>query len=328
MRFVKKSSQPERAATSERGPFRIQVVAERSGVPSATLRAWERRYGVPVPARTTSAYRLYSAEDIERVREMRSLCESGMAAAEAAKVVLASRPVVAAAPVGQPPANPHEEAQLRILRAAEQLDAEQLDAELMRLGYAGDALTLYERVVAPLLVDVGNLWAAGTVSVAQEHFLSGRLEVMMRNALAAMRPQKGPHVMMACVTDEHHVLGLLGAALQLSGWGARPILLGANTPPAAIADAIRLRRPALVGLSVARVPARPRSLLKDYAVAVDGLPWVVGGEASAEIAPIVQEAGGMVAAPGETDWHEQVLEILRGKPRTPRRARKTETQPP
>lgn len=38
--------------TANRGPYRINVVAELVGVPSATLRAWERRYGVPSPDRS------------------------------------------------------------------------------------------------------------------------------------------------------------------------------------------------------------------------------------------------------------------------------------
>lgn len=294
----------------DEGPFRIHVVAERSGVPSATLRAWERRYGVPVPARTSSAYRLYSLGDIERVRTMRELCDTGMSAAEAAKTVLSAQPVL---PVASYVSDPLDEAKRRILRAAEALDAELLDEELMRMGYAGDAFTLYERVVAPLLVTVGNLWSEGQVSIAQEHFLSERLETMLRNALTMIRPQGGPLVLMACVSGEHHVLGLLGAALQFSGWGARPLLLGADTPAEAIADAIERRRPALVGLSVLRVPARPKTLFDEYARAMDGVPWIVGGEAAEEVAPIVERAGGLVASPSSSSWHRNVLELLRAE---------------
>ncbi|HEU4535337.1 MAG TPA: MerR family transcriptional regulator, partial [Polyangiaceae bacterium] len=83
------------------GPFRIRVAAELSGVPAATLRAWERRYGVPAPSRTTSAYRLYSANDVEQVRRLRVLVERGVSPAEAARAVLAEP-----APAGRPPPPP------------------------------------------------------------------------------------------------------------------------------------------------------------------------------------------------------------------------------
>ena len=308
-KLVKKTP-PRSAPAAAEGPFRIQVVAERSGVPAATLRAWERRYGIPVPSRTSAAYRLYSLRDVENVRAMRELCDRGMSAAEAAKTVLSTQ--VAAKPTPLL-ADPIEEAKRRILEAAAALDAERLDAELMRMAYAGDAFTLYERVVAPLLVNVGNLWTEGQVSVAQEHFLSERLETMLRNSLALMRPQSGPLVLMACVAGEHHVLGLLGAALQFSGWGARPILLGADTPPDAIRDAVGRRRPAIVGLSVQRVPARPKTLFDEYATAMDGVPWIVGGEASEEIGPIVERAGGLIAPPRSASWQRKILELLRAE---------------
>lgn len=72
------------------GPYRIHAAAELSGVAGATLRAWERRYRVPIPRRTASAYRLYTAEDVELVRRMRDLVTEGVSPAEAARVVVGS----------------------------------------------------------------------------------------------------------------------------------------------------------------------------------------------------------------------------------------------
>jgi DNA-binding transcriptional MerR regulator len=67
--------------------YRIHWVAEQTGVPEATLRAWERRYQVPTPARTPSGYRVYSRQDVDAVKRMRELCDSGMSASEAAQVI-------------------------------------------------------------------------------------------------------------------------------------------------------------------------------------------------------------------------------------------------
>jgi DNA-binding transcriptional MerR regulator len=71
--------------------YRIHWVAEQTGVPEATLRAWERRYQVPTPARTPSGYRVYSKQDVDAVKRMRQLCESGMSASEAAQVIAQPR---------------------------------------------------------------------------------------------------------------------------------------------------------------------------------------------------------------------------------------------
>ena len=72
--------------SKDRPKHRIQAVADRTGVPAPTLRAWERRYGFPRPSRTESAYRLYSDRDVELVIAMRQLTEEGMSASEAARV--------------------------------------------------------------------------------------------------------------------------------------------------------------------------------------------------------------------------------------------------
>lgn len=70
------------------GRFRINVVAETTGIPEATLRAWERRYQVPKPSRTPSGYRLYSPDDVAQVKRMRELCDAGVSPADAAKEIL------------------------------------------------------------------------------------------------------------------------------------------------------------------------------------------------------------------------------------------------
>src|SRR3954453_2989212 len=74
--------------TGPTGPFRINWVAENTGVAEATLRAWERRYQFPKPSRTPSGYRIYSQADVEQIQRMRELCEAGLAPADAAQLIL------------------------------------------------------------------------------------------------------------------------------------------------------------------------------------------------------------------------------------------------
>lgn len=87
--------------------FRINVVAETTGIPEATLRAWERRYQVPKPARTPSGYRLYSQDDVAQVKRLRALCEAGVSPADAAKeILLGQRERPAAKPSRREPPAP------------------------------------------------------------------------------------------------------------------------------------------------------------------------------------------------------------------------------
>ena len=78
--------------------YRIQAVTQRTGIPSATLRAWERRYGFPKPSRAdNSTYRLYSEQDIFDVLEIKALCESGMSPSEAVSWLLSTRELASGA---------------------------------------------------------------------------------------------------------------------------------------------------------------------------------------------------------------------------------------
>lgn len=294
------------------GPYRIQVASELSGVPAATLRAWERRYGVPVPRRTAAAYRLYSADDVDQIRRMRELVDQGVSPAEAARVVRATPPRL---DPETPPAGSGDGVELaraRLLAAAQRFDASTIDGELARLSMLLDALTLYERVVSPLLVEVGRRWDDGTLSIAQEHLLSDRVEYALRAALRTLERPDGPLVLVACIDAEQHVLGMLGAALKFAASGARVVVLGAMTPPAAIGDAVRSMAPRLVGLSACVVPPTARALMRAYAQACGDTPWVLGGTAAEALRNAVEEAGGFVAVGPATDWQPRVREWLRG----------------
>lgn len=65
------------------GVFRIGTAARLSGVDAMTLRNWERRYGVVVASRGPGRQRLYSLEDVDRLRWLRSRTEAGLSAGEA-----------------------------------------------------------------------------------------------------------------------------------------------------------------------------------------------------------------------------------------------------
>ena len=64
--------------------WRIGAFAARVGVPAATLRAWERRYGVLRPERTPAGYRLYTPDDERRVLIVAAQMRRGLSASQAA----------------------------------------------------------------------------------------------------------------------------------------------------------------------------------------------------------------------------------------------------
>ncbi|MBJ7358666.1 MerR family transcriptional regulator, partial [Nocardioides sp.] len=67
--------------------YTIKQAARLTGVPEASLRAWERRYAVVVPHRNASGYRVYDEAALAAVATMRRLVDDGWSPAEAAAAV-------------------------------------------------------------------------------------------------------------------------------------------------------------------------------------------------------------------------------------------------
>ncbi|HEU4899931.1 MAG TPA: MerR family transcriptional regulator [Actinomycetota bacterium] len=67
--------------------YRIGTASRRSGLPIATLRNWELRYGLVTPIRTPGGQRLYSDDNIERLRALKVLVDQGLSAGEAHNVL-------------------------------------------------------------------------------------------------------------------------------------------------------------------------------------------------------------------------------------------------
>lgn len=275
--------------------YRIQAVSETTGIPSPTLRAWERRYGVPTPGRTGKGYRLYSARDMEMLSRMRDLCDSGMSASDAARLVgdfftPQEEPVAT-------PGEPHDMACQRIVQAVERFDPDMLDREIRVAMTMGSASTIFEQIFAPAMRTIGDRWHAGKLSVSQEHLATEAMSRASRNLLDIVQPTSSPRtVLLACWADELHVLPLYGIAFRLAQWSFRCIMLGARTPPEAIADAVDRLSPEAVGLSLTLPP--PPDLLatqaREYALATRGTRWLVGGSGAVEARPILVAAGAYV----------------------------------
>lgn len=282
-----------------RGKYRIQTVAEMTGVPAATLRAWERRYGLPIPARTASAYRLYSDGDIGMIRRVRELCDSGMSPSEATRLVLdeQTKELDSAALAAVPSEDAFGPMRTAILNAVDNLDVRRLERELDRATALGTATTIVDQVLRPVMLEVGDAWHAGTMSVAQEHLATEAVTSVARRLLALVQPDGDARLaVLGVFADDEHVFPLLSLGIHAAAWGWRVVLLGARTPPAAIKHVVAAMHPGLVGLSCTVAPFghRARELTDAYADAVGDTPWLVGGSGAAEIAKFVVARGGHV----------------------------------
>jgi DNA-binding transcriptional MerR regulator len=213
--------------TSGRGGLRIGALSKRAGVSEHVLRAWETRYGLLSPTRSSGGFRLYSEVDVRRVQRMRAYLADGLSAAEAARAVLDEPVVTQSAPAARS-AEPGNSAGLRV--ALDELDERAAHVVLDQLFGALTIEAVIRDVLIPYLHDLGDRWAAGEVTVGQEHFASN----VIRSRLAALSPGwgagHGPRALLACPPGELHDIALLsfGLVLRRSGW--RVVFLGADSP--------------------------------------------------------------------------------------------------
>jgi MerR family transcriptional regulator, light-induced transcriptional regulator len=271
------------------------------GVTPELLRAWERRYSIPKPARTAKGQRLYSAADAELVRAMRRALAEGRPAAEAARLAAATPAAVAS----EPPSRELERLRRRLSEAVERLDDTAAQTALDRLFGVYSIDAALSEVILPFVREVGERWACDELGVGHEHFatnlIQGRLLSLARN----WGRGHGPMALLACPAGEHHTIGLLafGLTLRMHGW--RITYLGADTPVDAIAHVADAVDPARIVVT---------SLRSDiYETAVEGLgrlaarhPLALAGAgATAELATRVGAdllAGGPVTEAAGLDW--------------------------
>jgi methanogenic corrinoid protein MtbC1 len=177
---------------------------------------------------------------------MQSLVSGGLAAAQAARLVLS----------GGEPAPHTVSASATTLEAAagsltaslDRLDEQAANTALDRLFAAYTVETVLQEVIIPYLHRLGERWEAGEVSVAQEHFASNLIRGRLLSLAQGWGQGRGPGAILACVPGEQHELGLLafGVALRRRGW--RITYLGTDSPIGAIADISRSVLPAVVVL--------------------------------------------------------------------------------
>jgi DNA-binding transcriptional MerR regulator len=231
---------------AQAGFLRIGQLAKRTGVSPELLRAWEQRYGLLQPTRTAGGFRLYSAADEARVQRMQSLVSGGLAAAQAARLILSGGEPAPRTVSGS--ATTLEDAAGNLAASLDRLDEQAANTALDRLFAAYTVETVLQDVVIPYLHRLGERWEAGEVSVAQEHFASNLIRGRLLGLAQGWGQGQGPGAILACVPGEHHELGLLafGVALRRRGW--RITYLGTDSPIDAVADIAPSLAPTVVVL--------------------------------------------------------------------------------
>ncbi|MBE2200643.1 MAG: MerR family transcriptional regulator [Anaerolinea sp.] len=272
--------------------FNMKVVIQETGIKPDTLRAWERRYGLPEPNRTQGGHRLYSQYDIDMLKWLLTRQKEGMSISHATRLwqqmaeegrdpFLLTDSVASVEPARSGlDISGDMIAQTRAAWIKACLDYNEVEAQRILV----QAFALYPvelvclEVLQKGLSAIGQGWYEGRVSVQQEHFTSAlavrQLEVMLSSTVQASRHGR---ILIACPPHEQHTFSALLLTLLLRRRGWEVIYLGANVPLEQLEDALTTIAPHLVILAAQTLqPASAMLAMSDLLQRV-GVPLAFGG---------------------------------------------------
>jgi methanogenic corrinoid protein MtbC1 len=224
--------------------YNLKAVLKETGISADTLRAWERRYGLPLPQRTAGGHRLYSEYDIQTIKWLMARQGEGLSISRAVDMWnehntsgldpladSASKVVTATSAVYPVSGTSLDALRRQWLEAC--LNFNETEAEEV----LNQAFAMYpvEKVCTDVLQrgmsEVGEYWYENRASVQQEHFASAlamrRLDTLLS---ASPKPTRDQTVLLGCPSSEWHTFTPLLLALFLRRRGLNVIYLGANVP--------------------------------------------------------------------------------------------------
>ncbi len=273
------------------------MASSRTGIATETLRAWERRYGFPIPERRAGGSRLYSEADIAKLQLLASALAAGFRPGDVVHLELvelqrlterAAKDSGARQPVSTAAA-PLDDGVAHVMDALQRDDAIAVRALLHALALQLGPRDFVTECAHPLIVRVGAAWAEGLLDVRHEHLASATLQTELRSVLASLAEPAGAKVvLLTTLPEEPHSLPLDLIAVYLAAHGIAPRLLGPCTPADQIVAAAVAFRADAVGVSVS-VEAPSSSTRHELQSLRSTLParvplWV-GGSGARTLAP-------------------------------------------
>ena len=284
--------------------FNLKAVVQETGIKPDTLRAWERRYGLPQPQRTSGGHRLYSQHDIDMLKWLLARQEEGLSISRAVDLWNNLEDD------GESPLDSYSESdqesgnfavqgetvtELRQLWIEACLQFDELRAkQTMAQAFALFPMQLVcFELLQKGLVEVGVGWYEGRVSVQQEHFASSQairqLEALLN---AAPSPTKNGRFLIACAPEEQHTFSALLLTLLLRHRGWDVVYLGANVPVDRLETAVDSINPLVLIVTAQTLNAAGKLLSIATFAQEKGLPMAYGGGVFAAIPEAVDHIPG------------------------------------
>ena len=272
--------------------YPIKVVSQMTGLSLFVIRAWEKRYNVVTPSRTETNRRLYSEEDIEKLRLLNEAVHGGHNIGSIANLSidelknllphkgiskdLTETSVIETSDVVELINNSIE--------AIRTYDNKTLETLLLKASAKMSQPQLIEQLIVPLVYKVGDLWHDGEIRVANEHMASAVIRSFLANLLDQhIHGENAPIVVSATPRGQDHELGAMIAGVVSAASGWKVIYLGPNLPVeeiAAVADSLDAKVIALSIVYPNDDPQLRKDLLNLKRMLPENTSIVVGGRSA------------------------------------------------
>jgi DNA-binding transcriptional MerR regulator/methylmalonyl-CoA mutase cobalamin-binding subunit len=281
------------------------VVTLRTGLSPDLLRAWEKRYGVVSPSRSSAGQRVYTDADIERLALLARAVKGGRAIGQVANLPLRELQRIVeedakalramSPPLTPSPTESRASLQAAALAAIERFDAAELESTLRSTALRLGIDETLDGVIGPLLLDIGARWHAGLLGPAHEHLATAVIRRTLNWMMDAGSPPPVERALVvATLAGQAHELGAMLAAAAASSHGWRVVYLGANLPARDVSVAANQTRASAVALSFvhpAEDPTMADALRELRATLLSGIAILAGGSAAANYAPALAAVG-------------------------------------
>jgi MerR family transcriptional regulator, light-induced transcriptional regulator len=238
--------------------YSIKVVSTQTGIRAVTLRAWERRHEILTPFRSDNRYRLYSDRDVAILRWVKNRVDSGISISHAVDELkkMAKNGIWPDAMPNVPeparsfrllPAEQYSRQLYQTLIHHDELGASTLMREMQT---AYDIRIIFEEILRPCLVNIGEAWYRGEIRITTEHFASAFIRGRLLTLLQAYSFRRNaPYILIGCSPTEQHEIGSLMIAVLLRSNGLRVEYLGPDIPVDDLVDYAGFEHPQMVVLS-------------------------------------------------------------------------------
>ena len=274
--------------------YPIKAVSKLTGLSQHVIRAWEKRYQAIQPTRTGTNRRLYSEEEINRLRLLKEAIAQGHNIGNVAnmdsedlKTLITGNGSIA--PAQTQPENAPDKPGVsnyldELITATRSLDNKRIERILLNASVTLSQPLLIDQLIIPFLQKIGELWQEGSLRIFHEHLASAVIRTFLADLLATIKtPSHAPILIVTTPSGQYHEIGALIVALTSASVGWQVTYLGPNLPAEEISAAAIEKNARIVLLSIVFPPDDPHLKLELERIRVllpDNISIFVGGRAS------------------------------------------------